>query len=252
MRHRQRFWAWALFFALLLIPMGPAIVFAGDDELDAFLEETDLLANDLTAQRTVVYDPFESFNRVVFAFNDDMYVGIMRPLARGYRFVVPPEMRLCAANFFRNLAGPARAANCLFQGKWRESGRELLKFTINTIAGLGGLADIGATYPELNTSPEDLGQTLAHYGSGEGPYLVLPLLGSTNLRDTVGIIGDGFLRPANLLYSTEATAISEGFNRFNSLAFNLDDIDTLRSGALEPYESARDLYHQYRNKLIDE
>lgn len=254
----------------VLFAMSPAVAMAAEGDPDAavadeaalddedlledeaFLDDEDLLAEDLDAQKAVVFDPLEPFNRVVFAFNDDMYVGVIRPVALGYRAVVPPEVRMCAANFFRNLAAPARMVNNLLQGKWQSSGKELLKFTINMLAGLGGIADIGAIYPELNTSPEDLGQTMASYGISPGPYLVMPLLGPSTLRDSIGNVGDSFLKPTSFLISTEPAAIGEGFDRFNRLSFILEDFDAFRGAAISPYESQRDLYMQYRKKLMAE
>jgi phospholipid-binding lipoprotein MlaA len=200
-----------------------------------------------------VYDPLEPVNRVFFQFNDRFYFWLVKPVATGYRFVVPTEIRTCIKNFFYNLLSPIRIVNCLLQGKGRRAGNELLRLTINTTAGLGGLGDVAARYPELKSYDEDLGQTLALWGVGNGFYLVIPFMGNTTLRDGAAWVGDRYLSPVTWTVETlgDGVAIYAG-RSLNDVSFRIGDYETLKSASLDPYAAFRDGYIQYRNSKIEE
>ena len=125
-----------------------------------------------------IADPIEPLNRVLFVVNDKAYYWVMKPVARGYRAVVPEGVRLSVRNFFSNTGMPIRFVNNLLQGKIRNSGVELLRFALNTTAGIGGLFDPAKDDFRLVARDEDLGQTFGKYGLGHGLYIVLPLLGA--------------------------------------------------------------------------
>ncbi|MGD8366592.1 MAG: VacJ family lipoprotein [Desulfobacterales bacterium] len=220
------------------------------DKEDAFFDD---LYQEAEIGAVQVYDPIEPVNRVFFEFNDRFYFWVVKPVATGYRFVIPTEIRTCIKNFFFNLLAPIRIANCLLQGKGYRAGNELLRLTINTTAGLGGLADVADRYPELKSTDEDLGQTMAVWGMGNGFYLVIPFLGPSSLRDGVGWVGDRYLSPVTWTVSSfgDGVAIYAG-RSLNDVSFRIGDYETLKAASLDPYAAFRDGYIQYRNSKIQE
>jgi phospholipid-binding lipoprotein MlaA len=222
---------------------------AADTE-DPFFDE---LYQEAESGAVQVYDPLEPVNRVLFQINDRLYFWVVKPAATGYRTVVPTEIRSCVKNFFYNLFAPIRIVNCLLQGKGTQAGNELLRLTINTTAGVAGLADVAARYPELESADEDLGQTLAVYGVGNGFYLVIPFMGPTTLRDGVSWVGDRYLSPVTWVVDDWGTgaAILAG-RTLNDVSFRIGDYETLKAASLDPYAAFRDGYIQFRNSKIQE
>ena len=141
-----------------------------------------------------VWDPIEPFNRGMFWFNDKLYFHVIKPVARGYRFVTPEPVRESVGNVFTNLAAPVRIVNALLQLKLHRAGDELLLCVANTIFGVGGIFKIDGGLLEQEDG-EDFGQTLGHYGTPSGFYLVLPILGPSNARDAVGRVADSLAHP---------------------------------------------------------
>lgn len=139
-------------------------------------------------------DPFEPVNRVVFRVNDTLDTYALRPLAKGYQQVTPDFVEARVGNFFDNLGDVVSLANDLLQGKFHDAGVDTSRVLFNTTFGGLGLFDV-ASRMGLPRNDEDLGQTLGVWGLGNGPYLVLPLLGPSTLRDAAGRGGDSFLRP---------------------------------------------------------
>lgn len=208
----------------------------------------------------LVADPFVGFNRAMFVFNDRLYFWVLKPVASGYRFVVPTPVRLSVKNFFFNLLAPVRFANCLFQGKFRAAEGEFGRFVVNSGAGMLGLFDLVKDKPQFNPPEEDFGQTLGYFGIGNGFFIVWPLLGPSTLRDTVGTIGDWALNPiqfmqlvnvdAGELTSSSTNLIATGVRVVNDTSFRIGDYEALKNAALDPYEAFRDAYIQYRNSKI--
>lgn len=149
------------------------------------------------SQETRVHteDPFESWNRKVFAFNDGVDRWFLRPVASAYRTVTPTIVDKGVTNFFSNLGEIGNFANSLLQGKGESAVVAFGRFTYNTVFGLGGFFDVATAFdlPERN---EDFGQTLGIWGVSSGPYLVLPLLGPSTPRHTTGLLTDGFVLPS--------------------------------------------------------
>ncbi|WP_372612890.1 VacJ family lipoprotein [Halomonas sp.] len=138
-----------------------------------------------TQERNPV-DPWEGFNRKVFVFNDALDRAVLKPVARGYRFVTPSPVQTGVGNFFSNLGEPRTVLNSLLQGKPGNAAVATGRFLINTTLGIGGLWDF-ATHMAITGMEEDFGQTLGVWGLDEGPYLVLPLFGPSTVRDTGGM-----------------------------------------------------------------
>lgn len=199
-----------------------------------------------------VSDPFAPLNRTVFRFNDSLYRHVARPVARGYQSVVPGVARRGLSSFFDNLAFPVRLAGSLLQGRLQRSGQETAKFLINSTVGVAGFIRVSDRVPELVQVPsEDIGQALGSWGIGHGPFLVLPLLGPTTLRDLAGSVGEGYLDPVNWDFVDEADWRLEAGLRtvdtINDLPDVLDTYDRLRQAALDPYVAFRNGYIQYRD-----
>lgn len=134
-------------------------------------------------------DPYESYNRSMFAFNENIDTYALKPIAEGYNFVMPNIASKGVSNFFNNIDDVVVFFNQLLQFKLRDAAATSARFVFNTTFGLLGLIDVASDMdlPKVN---EDFGQTLAHWGSGSGPYLVLPFFGPSNIRDTVGLVTD--------------------------------------------------------------
>jgi phospholipid-binding lipoprotein MlaA len=227
---------------------------------DPFDEGDDAVYGDDEGTLATVYDPIEGFNRVMFTVNDRLYFWVLKPVASGYSYVIPSEIRVCVKNFFFNLLTPVRLVNCLLQGKGKAAAGELGRFAVNTTVGFVGLMDPATMYPALNPPEEDMGQTFGWYGAGEGLYIVWPLLGPSTLRDTIGGIGDWALNPfsfmqliqldAGALTSSEANVIVYGVRTVNDTSFLIGQYEMLKDAALDPYEAFRDAYIQNRNSKI--
>jgi phospholipid-binding lipoprotein MlaA len=203
-----------------------------------------------------VADPFEPVNRIFFYFNDKLYFWVLRPLARTYSFVAPKPARKCVGNFFYNLKTPIRLVNNLLQGKFAASGTELTRFVVNTTVGLAGLWDPARNWLDISASEEDFGQTLGKYGIGEGFYICWPVLGPSNLRDTLGIGGDYFLDPISYLgfngESDEAFAL-KGSDTLNATSLSLGDYEDFKNATFDPYSALRDAYfHKRRAQIRDD
>lgn len=131
-------------------------------------------------------DPFEPFNRQVWRFNDAVDEAVLRPVATAYRDVLPSPVRTGVNNFFGNLSDVWSFVNNVAQLRLQGSAESFMRVNVNTVFGLGGLIDI-ATYAGIERHPEDFGQTLGRWGVPSGPYLVLPLLGPSTVRDTAAL-----------------------------------------------------------------
>ncbi|MFO7716498.1 VacJ family lipoprotein [Desulfosarcina sp.] len=203
-----------------------------------------------------VADPIAGFNRAMFVFNDKLYFWVLKPAAVGYRVVVPTPVRVSVKDFFFNLLGPVRFANCLFQGKWKSAEGEFGRFMVNSTAGFLGLFNIVRDKPQFNPPVEDFGQTLGYYGIGNGFYIVWPLFGPSTLRDTVGSIGDWALNPVSFmqLINVDAGELTSGTTNViaysvrvvNDTSFRIGDFESLKNAAMDPYEAFRNAYIQNR------
>jgi len=243
------FLATVLLFGASVIPLShPA--YAGDEEVD-FLSD-DFYDDD--PEEPEFYDPLEKFNRIVFEFNDTVFIWILEPVATGYSYAVPYDFRISIYNFFRNLEEPVRLVNALLQGRVGDAGTLLGRFLVNSTFGVYGLGDAAAR--EFNLPPVEatLGETLATWGIGDGFYIVVPLFGSSTLRDFTGTVIDGLgLTP---YYSwTDDIYVLGGIymgKETNKLSFRVGEYEELKKVFFDPYVAFRNAYFQYRRKLRDE
>jgi len=196
-------------------------------------------------------DPLEPINRAFFVFNDRLYFWVLKPVATGYKTVVPAPARTVIGNFFANLAFPVRFVNCILQGKGEAAAEELGSFLLNSIGGMGGFFDISGA-AGVRKHDEDLDQSLAVFGFGPGFYIHWPVFGSSTLRGTFGALGDGFLDPVNYLDSSGARFAFKSSDAVNQTSFRIGDYEALKRAALDPYVAMRDAYYQNRLKKIEE
>ena len=196
-------------------------------------------------------DPWENWNRKVFAFNEGLDAAVLKPVAQVYRDVVPSLVRAGVDNVFGNLGDVLSAANHLLQGKV-QTGLEMgMRVLTNTLFGLGGVLD-PATEMKLERRSEDFGQTLGTWGLASGPYLVLPLIGPSTVRDTAGFLADRRLSYGRLIDSN-ATAYALSGLELLSIRTNLLGASALIDQvALDKYAFLRDGYiSRRRNAQFD-
>jgi phospholipid-binding lipoprotein MlaA len=228
----------------------PAPVVAPGDMNSPGDSAFDELEEEFSQKQVTIADPLEPANRIMFGLNDVLYFWVVKPVAQVYAGVVPKPVRTSIGNFFHNVATPARLVNTLLQGKGAAAGTELHRFAINTTIGVLGFGDPAHDRWGLEPSEEDLGQTLAVYGLGDGCYLVLPFLGPSTLRDSLGTLGDQFLDPVRYVEPWEISIGLSGVNTANKSSLHLGDYETLKAAAVDPYVALRDAYAQYRKQQI--
>ncbi len=197
-------------------------------------------------------DPWEGLNRDLFAAHEVVDQAVVEPIARGYRALTPRPLREGVKNFLRNLRGPVIFTNDVLQGEVERAGVTAARFGVNTTLGLAGVLD-PATSMGLERHDEDFGQTLGAWGVGAGPYIFVPLLGPTNLRDGAGRIVDSALDPLRWATFDEAGEARIGRTILTGVAAReavLDSVDDLRANSLDPYVSLRTSYGLLRESAI--
>lgn len=196
------------------------------------------------------HDPFERFNRSMYAFNDRLDRALVRPVAQAYQASVPELMRQGVSNFFGNIGDAWSAVNKLLQGKVVQSAQMTLRVATNTVFGLAGVLD-PATEFGLERQSEDFGQTLGFWGVPPGPYLVLPVFGSSTLRDAAALPLDKSATSAGALVNDSGATIGlTGLNLVNTRAELLGASRLLGDVALDPYAFLRDAYLARRRNLV--
>ncbi|MDT8878566.1 VacJ family lipoprotein [Halomonas saccharevitans] len=193
-------------------------------------------------------DPWEGFNRKVFAFNDVVDRYALKPAAQGYRFITPDPVETSVGNFFSNLGEIRTTLNSLLQGKGANAGVATGRFLINTTVGIGGLFDV-ATRMEITGREEDFGQTLGAWGWEESRYLVLPLLGPSTLRDTGGLPVDMATYPTTYVEEDKVRLSLTALRVIDTRAGLLDQ-EALISG--DRYSFIRDAYLQQRRFEVND
>jgi phospholipid-binding lipoprotein MlaA len=196
-------------------------------------------------------DPLEGFNRAMFTFNDKLDEAAVKPVATAYRAAVPSFLQTGIGNFFSNLHDPWTAVNNLLQGKPGDSLNDLMRFALNSTLGLVGVIDVArsAGLPKHN---EDFGQTLGKWGVGAGPYLVLPVLGPTTLRDSAAMPVDYLADPWSYTQPANLRTAGSLVHAIDRRAAALDSYSLLEDAALDRYEFVRDAFVQRRQSQVDD
>jgi len=208
-------------------------------------------------------DPWEPFNSKMFFFNRDILDQyVLKPVAKGWNFVLPDVVQRSLRNVVDNTNVLPRLVNSLVQGKFPAAGREAARFTINSTVGLGGFLDIAKDGFGIDKSDEDTGQSLGFYGVGPGPYLVLPLFPPMTVRDGVGYVIDAAMNPINYLIpfaadadggTTAGALIGISFvDAVNRRSLNLERYEGVEETVIDLYSAVRSAYLQQREAKIKE
>lgn len=195
--------------------------------------------------RTSANDPFQKVNRGVYRFNDALDRAAVKPIAKGYQKVTPSWMRAGVSNFFSNLGAPWVLINELLQGKPKLMAEETGRFLVNTVIGVGGLIDV-ASKLNLPAQSEDFGQTLAVWGVPSGPYVVLPFLGPSSVRDSLGKVPDYYARPTTYAQIPWETATGLTVLDIVQRREAYLNVDGTLTKAYDPYGVIRDVWVQQR------
>lgn len=194
-------------------------------------------------------DPLEPFNRAVYRLNEVVDEALTRPIATAYRGLLHEEIRGRVRNFFANLGDLWIGANDLLQGKFYDGFEDWMRFVFNSSIGLFGLHDV-ASDMGIEKRNEDFGQTLGRWGLGQGPYLVLPIIGSSTLRDAAGWVPDLMADPLSEFDPNRVQNSAYGLRLINTRADLLDASRILDEAALDKYVFQRDAYLQRRRSLV--
>jgi phospholipid-binding lipoprotein MlaA len=238
----------------MLTALGVAACFAAPSL--AFAQEAAPAAPSLEAAPVVdqadAHDPWEGFNRDLFAIHEGVDEAVLEPVARGYRAITPQPVRSGVRNFLRNLRGPVIFANDVLQGEFSRAGTTAARFGVNTTIGIAGVFD-PAERMGLERHDEDFGQTLAVWGVGSGPYIFVPLLGPTTVRDGAGRIVDIAFDPLTWAEFDEADEVRVGRTVLTALSAResvLETVDDIRRDSLDPYVTIRSSYSLLRESAI--
>src|SRR5215813_5554407 len=197
------------------------------------------------------YDPWQPFNEKMFSFNHDVLDRyLVKPAAQGWSHIMPTVARQSISRLFDNLDMPRRLVNNLLEARPLGAGRELARFAINTTVGLGGLFDV-ATPLHIVASNADFGETLALYGAPDGPYLVLPTMSPSSVRDAIGKGVDGMLDPVSYFLPFVANRAKAIVTAINERSLNLQLYDNVEDSVLDLYTAARNGYLQRRHRAVE-
>jgi phospholipid-binding lipoprotein MlaA len=199
-------------------------------------------------------DPIEPTNRAMYALDDALDTVLLKPAAQVYRFVLPQPVRTGVHNVLSNLATPVELGNDMLEGKPRRAGDTTMRFLINTTVGVVGIFDVAKHwgYPDHDN---DFGVTLALWGVPEGPFLYLPVFGPSDPRDAIGMGVNAAMDPFTWVGQGAAVRALDwsryGINAVDQRERHLDDIESVKKTALDPYATFRSLYRQHRASVIE-
>ncbi len=225
-----------------------------DDDFDDFDDEFG------TEQVDDSWDPLKIYNVPMTLINDFVYMHIMSPITKGYKYLVTKNIREGVSNVFHNVQFPIRFANNILQLKFKNAAEEGARFVINSTYGLAGFIDIARIDGGIEEHDEDFGQTLGFYGVGDQVHLVLPLFGPSNLRDTLGLIGDNFVDPFyyaqktrwNIFDDNKAYLFINTYRTGNEYSLHVDKYESIRKDSIDLYKLLKSAYEQRREALIKE
>ena len=195
-------------------------------------------------------DPLEPMNRAIFEFNEIVDDNVLKPIAKGYKYVTPDPVEVGISNFFSNLGEIGTITNDLLQLKFAQAGRDTMRFFLNSTLGIFGIFDV-ATPLGLSKNKEDFGQTLGFWGVPDGPYLVLPFLGPSSFRDGPSMIVDYELSPVEQLHHEERQVL-QTLDIFDTRARLLRATKILDTAAKDKYIFIRESYLQKRESQVND
>jgi len=236
------------------------LLFAYTDVGAAEKNYPNLLTDEVTSEDyldeppiVVVSDPLEPVNRAFFKFNDVFYEWLLKPVTDVYMWVLPLDIREAVNNFILNIATPVRLLNSMLQGNLEQTGVVLERFLINSTLGVYGFADIANVEFGIERRRADFGQTLGKWGLGEGIFFCWPIVGPSTVRDSVGLIVDGYMHPLPY-FEGENVALNASYystNMLNRLSLHPDVYEDLKKYSVDAYIASRQAYYEYRKALVD-
>jgi phospholipid-binding lipoprotein MlaA len=209
---------------------------------------------DAVADYNETNDPFEPTNRAIYSFDNALDTVLLKPAAEAYRFLLPQPVRNGVHNVLSNLSTPVQLGNDILEAKPRRAGDTTMRFLINTTVGVVGVFDVAKQwgYPNHDT---DFGVTLALWGVPEGPFLYLPVFGPSDPRDGIGMGVDAAMDPFTWVGQGTVVRVLDwsryGISALDERERHLDDIESTKKTALDPYATFRSLYRQHRRSLIE-
>lgn len=236
------------FLLNIAIAISGALAIVGTVDLGS--PDAEAAETTVASQEDADHDPWEPFNEKMFWFNRQVDRFVFKPIATGYDWMLPDAAQRSVKNSLDNLNVARRLTNNILQGKGTGAAREAARFTINSTIGVGGLFDVAKDNFGIKQSDEDTGQTLGYYGVGPGPYLVLPFLPVTTVRDGIGSIADAAMNPLNYIFPIGATLGIAGENALNERSLNLDKYEQVEESVVDLYGAVRDAYLQRREAQI--
>mgnify|MGYP003979289975 FL=1 len=237
----------SIFLAFIILVFSLNVFASASDDV-----KTDSDDFETTVYEDEVYDPFEGVNRAIFSFNNSADKVVLEPIAKGYK-KLPPPIQSGVGNFINNLKLPLAAVNQLLQGQGKNAMESTGRFLVNSTIGIFGLIDV-ADDIGLNQKEEDFGQTLATWGVGDGFYIVLPLFGPSNLRDTTGMLMTMMTDPINAYAASQGEAwaipMRTVANAIDQRSQIIDEVNALRNNSVDYYAAVRSSYYQNRKAAI--
>ena len=237
----------SIFLAFIILLFSLNVFASASDDV-----KTDSDDFETTVYEDEVYDPFEGVNRAIFSFNNSADKVVLEPIAKGYK-KLPPPIQSGVGNFINNLKLPLATVNQLLQGQGKNSMESTGRFLVNSTIGIFGLIDV-ADNIGLNQKEEDFGQTLATWGVGDGFYIVLPLFGPSNLRDTTGMVMTMMTDPINAYAASQGEAwaipMRTAANAIDQRSQIIDEVNALRNNSVDYYAAVRSSYYQNRKAAI--
>ena len=237
----------SIFLAFIILLFSLNVFASASDDV-----KTDSDDFETTVYEDEVYDLFEGVNRAIFSFNNSADKVVLEPIAKGYK-KLPPPIQSGVGNFINNLKLPLAAVNQLLQGQGKNAMESTGRFLVNSTIGIFGLIDV-ADDIGLNQKEEDFGQTLATWGVGDGFYIVLPLFGPSNLRDTTGMLMTMMTDPINAYAASQGEAwaipMRTAANAIDQRSQIIDEVNALRNNSVDYYAAVRSSYYQNRKAAI--
>lgn len=194
-------------------------------------------------------DPWEAYNRKVFAFNDALDRGLIKPATKGYKAILPNVVEQGVSNFFANIGDVGNSVNNLLQGQVKASGSDLLRVVINSTVGFAGLVDV-ATHAGLQKHDEDFGQTLAVWSFDSGPYVVLPFFGPSTVRDGIGLAVDYGMDPLLAIEDDSLRYQLAGVRVLDTRSALMKAESIIGNDFYDRYSTIRNAFLQHREVLI--
>tara|TARA_Y100000996_G_C22544089_1_gene651135 strand:+ start:489 stop:1205 length:717 start_codon:yes stop_codon:yes gene_type:complete len=195
-------------------------------------------------------DPLEPLNRAIFEFNEIVDDNVLEPIAKGYKYITPDPVEVGISNFFSNLGEIGTITNDLLQLKFAQAGKDTMRFLLNSTLGVFGVFDV-ATPMGLSKNKEDFGQTLGFWGVPDGPYLVLPFLGPSSVRDGPSMMLDYEISPVEQLHHEERQVL-QTLDIIDTRARLLRATKILDTAAKDKYIFIRESYLQKRESLVND